>query len=115
MALDEQTAQEVINDIKEDGAEITINKIVAGVFDPLTGLTGNTTTPHPINAILSRYKSNELPNIVLAGDIKVLIGNEYPPTKDDTFIINGDTYNIEYIEIVHSKNSQVLFTCVARK
>ena len=116
MALDEDTVNDVIATIKEDGADITFNQVtIGGGFDPLTFLPTDTIVPYEIKAVITKFKANELPLIVLAGDIKVLLDATHQPTKADSFIINGDAYGIENIETVYSKNSPVLYICLARK
>ena len=85
--------------ILEYGSTITLNIITEGAYNPVTGDTDDTITPHPMKALPKNYTSKELesPDIYVK-DIKFMLYFDGEIDYTDNLIFNGNTYNFLNID-----------------
>ena len=98
------------------GKSITYNNITKGTFDPATfTTTPDTVVTTTVKALIGSFKTNDLSQVIQAGDVKVTFDYQIEPTKDDTLVIDSETYNIVEVIKTYAEDSKVLYVCVARK
>ena len=122
-------ALNAIKDIKKAiidyGSDITLNKIVAGTYNPQTGTTSNGTTSYPMKAIVKSQATEKsqnaleyvsrIENSISAYTLSVLLYHTEEPKKDWKVIYKGNTYTILYVSPTVLQNSNLIYELLIKK
>ena len=112
-------ATEAIEDIQEAleeyGSAITLKQITAGVFDPITGSTANTSGNTTLKTLIRNYSSFELTNSeVHVDDLKFMIYTTILLNYDDILVYDGKEYKILNIDKKILQDVNLFYTVQGR-
>ena len=118
-------ALNAIKDIKKAiidyGSDITLNKIVAGTYNPQTGTTSGTITSYPMKAIVKRNATVSLERSIANNvtvntyELSILLYHTEEPKKDWKVIYKGNTYTILYVSPTVLQNSNLIYELLIKK
>jgi hypothetical protein len=101
------------------GKVITLQSVVEGAYDPLTGdMAANTVTTSTPFAVISDYKGIALMSgVIQYGDRKVTIAalNSVLPQPADTVTIDSEVYKVLSVRNVWSGDLSALYELQVRK
>jgi len=113
-------AAEAACSIAEAGTTLTIKRDIAGVPDPITGLTtGESIESYPVTGVKLRYKNTDIDGtLVKSGDLRVLLSVEgltIVPVSTDTITISGIDWKIIDVKPLEPSDITVLYELQVRK
>lgn len=95
-----ETAFTILGASDADGLQqaITYNRITSGAYNPVTGVTTDTTASTVFDAILYAARDREIDGIkILVDDLRLVFPFSrisFIPSHNDTVSVGGQTYNI---------------------
>ncbi|NLA68315.1 MAG: hypothetical protein GX856_08765 [Gammaproteobacteria bacterium] len=106
--------------LDEFGQTVTLNRIVSGTYDPVTGtMTPDTEQTQPVRAAVLPYKDGDYLNgTVRAGDRRVLIAPNVQWAPDETTTLteaNGAVWQLESVAPLAPAGVAVLYKANATK
>lgn len=110
----QSTANELLT---EFGQAVTINKKVAGAYDPATGKSTVTTTTETTKGALFDYGSKDIDGqLILQGDKKLLLSQIGITDIDvnDTVTLGTTTYTVTQVKALNPAGTNVMFICNLR-
>ncbi len=117
-------AQSAIIDIQEALAEygsvITFKSITQGAYDPLTGNT-ETSTDTITNAIINRFASRELSEIVKDNttvntyELAAMFYHASTVKVNDKIVLNGATYNIIHVSPLYLQDVIIKYEVLIKR
>lgn len=117
-------AQSAIIDIQEALAEygsvITFKSVTQGVYSPLTG-NAETTTDTITKAIIKRYASKELSEVVKDNvavnsyELSAMFYHSGEVKVNDKIVLNGATYNIIYVSPLYLQDVIIKYEVLIKK
>jgi len=106
--------------IKNAGTALTIKRDIAGVTDPITGITtGASIESYPVNGVKLRYKNTDIDGtLVKSGDLRVLLSVEgltIVPESTDIIVVSGASWKIIDVKPLEPAETVVLYELQVRK
>jgi len=118
-ALDTSARALAVKSLAKFGKSITLQSIVEGAYDPVTGdMAANTITSSNPLAIISDFKGAALMSgVIQYGDRKVTIAasGSVLPLPTDKVIIDTETYNVIAVKSIWSGELAALYELQVRK
>ena len=117
-------ASDIAADLKADGQLMTLTRVSAGVFDPVTGATtGGITQTWPVYGITKNYGTqtktgadNNPNSLIRGGDKQAIIGADVTePAPGDTLTIRGDVWIVVAVDCLDPQGVALLYNLQVRK
>lgn len=81
--------------ISEFGAPCTFHNVTEGAFDPLTGVTGDTTEGVTLTAVRLQFSSSDIDGTMIQeGDFVLLIDGVQDISNIDSVTVDGEQYEV---------------------
>ena len=99
------------------GGEVTIRRVTAGVYNPETGASGETTSDTVLQGVLQDVTLREVGDLVQAGDKRLLIAAAAvttAPTTADRVIISGRSLQVIEVRTVEQDNTPITYELLLR-
>lgn len=113
-------AQQIAADLKADGQAMTLTRVGAGTYDPVTGTTtGGVTQTWTVYGLILEYKDSDInaPNsLIAAGDEKILMGHYgVRPMQGDSLTFNSELYSVISVKRKRPQGVDLFYYCQVRK
>lgn len=99
------------------GGEATLRRVVAGVYNPKTGKSGETVTDTALRGVLQDVTRREVNELVQAGDKRLIIAaadTTAVPTPADRIIISGRSLQIIEVRTIEQGNQPITYELILR-
>lgn len=116
--LDAELGPIAVDLIAEYGKAITLTRITAGVYDPATSKSTDTTADETINVLVEEYKGYDFANgLAIVGDKKLTVAavGLTAPNLNDRVTIDSATFKILELQTIYSGELPALYVLKCRK
>ena len=99
------------------GGAAIIRSVSAGVYNPTTGTTSETTIDTTVRGVLEDVNLREVNDLIQATDKRLLIAAAdvtAAPTTADEVIISGITYQVIRVSTIEQDNTAITYELILR-